>query len=105
MEINLDKDPVISATEVKDFVFCPVSFLLKRAGIKLENYEPETAEEKETVERQLELTSAGRIFHEEIVKKIEEIFKKEKSAKESSNIGILILIIAIIFTILSLVIK
>lgn len=102
MELPLNKDPIISASEIRDFVFCPMSFLLKRAGCELESYKPKTLDEEKTIKKQIELISAGKVVHEKIAEKVEKIFKQEKLAKESSNIGILILIIGIIFAILLL---
>lgn len=105
MELKLNKDLIIAASEVRDFVFCPVSFLLKRAGIELEDYEPESSVDEEIIKRQLELISAGRMFHEEIAEKVEKIFKQEKLAKQNTGVGIVFLVGGIILLIFLLFIR
>jgi hypothetical protein len=105
MRLNLNKDAVISASEVGDFLFCPNSFLLKRAGIVLESYKGETAEEKDIIKRQLKLISAGRISHKKIAQKTEKIIKQEKLLKKSIDIGMVLFVVIIILVILSLFIR
>lgn len=100
MEYHLDKNPVIAASEINNFVYCPMAFFLKRAGMDVEHYEPDTLEEKEKVKRQIDLISAGRVFHEDIAMRVERVLQQEKRAKNNTFYGMALLALGIFLAIL-----
>lgn len=103
MKLEINKDPIISASEVGNFLFCKNSFLLKRAGIQLEDYQSESVAEKEVVKKQLELISAGRITHKEITEKAEKILKSEELANTGINLALMLLFVVIVLIVILLI--
>lgn len=83
----IDKNPTLLASESNEFVYCPMAFYLKRAGMDTQTYETATPEEQELIRRQLELIAAGRTVHREIADKVEQIARKETLAKQTERLG------------------
>ena len=100
MEFHVDKNPVIAASEVNEFVYCPMAFFLKRAGMDVEFYKPDTLEEQEKVKKQMDLISAGRVFHESLAMRVERVRQQEKKAKDSALSGMILLALGIFIAIL-----
>lgn len=103
MEIRLDQTKVITAREIKEFVFCPVGWVKKRAGAKI-HFDDELTS-KEDVKRQLKLIAAGRTTHQEIAEKAKIIRDKETKVREETGAGVFLLLIAFVLIFFFLLIR
>lgn len=78
--MTIDRNPVITASEIAEYGYCPVAWLLRRQGHKPNS----------------KYLDSGLMTHAKLGEKIEVIQKSERISRNTSYVGYVLLIIALL---------